>query len=60
MLGKLMLKAALVEGPAKVVLFSSKSSSNIHENVKTSSETGLDESARRLYGKIQREQGTWS
>ena len=52
-LAELMLKAALVENPKSVVLFSSKSAAHMKRNVEVAGDASLDGPARRLYGVVQ-------
>jgi len=52
-LASLMLKAALVENPASVVLFSSKDAGHIRRNVEIAGDGALAAPARRLYGVVQ-------
>ena len=54
-LAALMLKAALVENPGSVILFSSKRADHIAHNVKVASDGALEAPARRLYALVQRE-----
>ncbi|HSU18413.1 MAG TPA: aldo/keto reductase [Acidobacteriaceae bacterium] len=54
-LASLMLKAALVLHPNTVLLVSSKNSSHISDNVRVADDAGLEEPARRLYERVQRE-----
>ena len=54
-LGALMLKAALLENPSGIVLFSSKNPRHIHENVSTATNSSLEAPARKLYTLIQEE-----
>lgn len=53
-LAGLMLKAALVENPVSVVLFSSKSSAHIKRNVAVADDVSLETPARNLYELVQR------
>lgn len=52
LLAALMLKAALVENPQSVILFSSKSAEHIRRNVETAANTALAQPARKLYALI--------
>ena|SRR5437868_6177578 len=54
-LAALMLKAALLENPEGIVLFSSKSSAHIRNNVGVAQDAGLESPAGRLYALIQSE-----
>lgn len=54
-LAALMLKAALVQNPASVILFSSKNSGHIGHNVRVADDASLEAPARRLYALAQRE-----
>ncbi len=54
-LAGLMLKAALVENPASVVLFSSKDPSHMQRNVEVAGDAALVEPAKRLYEVVQAE-----
>ncbi|HWB33649.1 MAG TPA: aldo/keto reductase [Acidobacteriaceae bacterium] len=54
-LAALMLKAALVENPGSVVLFSSKSVQHMQRNAATAEAGELAEPARRLYALVRRE-----
>lgn len=54
-LAALMLKAALVENPRSVILFSSKSAAHVKKNVRTAEDASLEAPARRLYALVQRE-----
>ena len=51
-LASLMLKAALVENPASIILFSSRSVDHIRRNVATGANAALAEPARKLYAQI--------
>jgi aryl-alcohol dehydrogenase-like predicted oxidoreductase len=51
----LMLKAALVENPESVILFSSKRPAHIRQNVEVAEDAALEAPARRLYALVQRE-----
>ena len=51
-LASLMLKAALVENPASIILFSSKDGGHIRRNVETAANAALAEPARKLYAQI--------
>jgi predicted oxidoreductase len=51
----LMLKAALLENPSGIVLFSSKRTEHIRNNVAVAQDASLDAPARRLYALIQSE-----
>jgi D-threo-aldose 1-dehydrogenase len=57
-LSALMLKAALLENPAGIVLFSSKSAAHIRRNAKVAEDATLDAPARRLYALVQAEIAT--
>ena len=48
-----MLKAALVEYPESVILFSSKSHTHIRHNVEVAGDESLEAPARRLYSLVQ-------
>jgi aryl-alcohol dehydrogenase-like predicted oxidoreductase len=52
-LASLMLKAALVENPASVILFSSKDPAHMRHNVEVAGDTALEAPAMRLYGLVQ-------
>lgn len=52
-LAGLMLKAALVENPESVILFSSKSPAHMKRNVEVASDASLELPARRLYEAVQ-------
>jgi aryl-alcohol dehydrogenase-like predicted oxidoreductase len=54
-LANLLLKAALVQNPASIVLFSSKNPTHIQANVHTAANSMLDEPARQLYQLAQSE-----
>jgi D-threo-aldose 1-dehydrogenase len=54
-LASLMLKAALVENPESVILFSSKSEAHTRHNVQVASDGSLETPARRLYSLVQAE-----
>jgi D-threo-aldose 1-dehydrogenase len=54
-LASLMLKAALVENPQSVILFSSKSPAHMRHNVQVAGDGLLEFSARRLYSLVQQE-----
>jgi len=54
-LAALMLKAALLENPTGIVLFSSKSSQHIRDNVAVADDATLEAPARRLYELLQAE-----
>ena len=54
-LSALMLKAAMVENPDGIILFSSKRAEHIRNNVAVARDTTLDSAARRLYALIQSE-----
>jgi D-threo-aldose 1-dehydrogenase len=54
-LAGLMLKAALVENPESVILFSSKSAEHMRRNVEVVSDRTLEVPARRFYSLVQRE-----
>lgn len=56
-LASLMLKAALVMNPASIILFSSKNSRHIQENVRVAGDINLESPARKLYDLVQSEQG---
>jgi aryl-alcohol dehydrogenase-like predicted oxidoreductase len=51
-LASLMLKAALVENPNSIILFSSRNADHIRRNIETAANTMLTEPARKLYEKI--------
>lgn len=55
LLASLMLKAALVENPQSVILFSSKSHAHMRHNVEVAGDGSLDSPARRLYALVQQE-----
>ncbi|MDW5266591.1 MAG: aldo/keto reductase [Edaphobacter sp.] len=55
LLANLMLKAALVMNPASVILFSSKDSRHIQENVRVAGDASIEAPARKLYELIQTE-----
>lgn len=55
LLANLMLKAALVMNPASVILFSSKKSQHIQENVRVAGDASIEAPARKLYELIQAE-----
>jgi D-threo-aldose 1-dehydrogenase len=57
-LASLMLKAALVENPESVILFSSKSAVHMQHNVKVAGDGTLEAPARRLYELVQCEIAT--
>ena len=57
-LAALMLKAALLENPEGIVLFSSKSPAHISNNVRVAEDRSLESPARRLYELIQSEVST--
>jgi D-threo-aldose 1-dehydrogenase len=62
-LASLMLKAALVENPASVILFSSKNPAHMRHNVEVAEDVALEAPARRLYALVQGEaagSGTWT
>jgi D-threo-aldose 1-dehydrogenase len=59
-LASLMLKAALVENPESVLLFSSKSPAHIERNVKAAADSTLEGPARRLYSLVQGERAIQS
>jgi len=48
-LASLMLKAAMVENPASVILFSSKRAAHVKHNVQVAENAALEQPARRLY-----------
>jgi len=52
-LASLMLKAALVENPASVILFSSKDPAHMWRNVEVAGDASLEAPAMRLYGLVQ-------
>ena len=52
-LAGLMLKAALVENPASVVLFSSKNAEHMQRNVRVAEDAALEMPARKLHGLAQ-------
>ena len=54
-LAALMLKAALVENPESVILFSSKRPAHLRRNVEVAGDAALEAPARRLYALVQRE-----
>jgi D-threo-aldose 1-dehydrogenase len=54
-LASLMLKAALVENPGSIILFSSKSAAHIEHNVQVAADSKLEDPARKLYALIQNE-----
>jgi aryl-alcohol dehydrogenase-like predicted oxidoreductase len=54
-LASLMLKAALVENPESVILFSSKSQAHMQHNVQVAGDESLDALARRLYAMVRDE-----
>jgi len=54
-LSALMLKAALLENPGGIVLFSSKSAEHIRNNVAVAVDATLGSPARRLYALVQSE-----
>ena len=54
-LSALMLKAALLENPGGIVLFSSKSAEHIRNNVAVAADATLESPARRLYALVQSE-----
>lgn len=54
-LASLMMKAALVENPESVILFSSKSAAHMQRNVRTAEDGTLEGPARRLYALVQSE-----
>ena len=54
-LAKLMLKAARVENPSSIILFSSKNAGHIQNNVRVAGDATLVEPARQLYALVQRE-----
>jgi hypothetical protein len=59
-LSALMLKAALLENPSGIVLFSSKRAEHIRNNIAVAQDASLDSPARRLYALIQSETATAS
>jgi hypothetical protein len=59
-LSALMLKAALLENPLGIVLFSSKRAEHIRSNVAVAQDGSLESPARRLYALIQPETATAS
>jgi hypothetical protein len=52
-LSDLMLKAALIENPHSIILFSSKNQSHIRRNVEVAGDAELEQPARRLYQLVQ-------
>jgi aryl-alcohol dehydrogenase-like predicted oxidoreductase len=52
-LASLMLKAALMENPESVILFSSKNPEHIRRNVETAGDAALEAPAKKLYGVVQ-------
>jgi D-threo-aldose 1-dehydrogenase len=52
-LASLMLKAALIENPASVILFSSKDPAHMRRNVEVAGDASLAAPASRLYGLVQ-------
>jgi D-threo-aldose 1-dehydrogenase len=52
-LASLMLKAALVENPASVILFSSKNPAHIRHNVGVVDDGALEAPAKKLYELVQ-------
>jgi len=52
-LASLMLKAALVENPQSVILFSSKVPAHMQRNVEVAGDKALEAPARKLYGLVQ-------
>ncbi len=50
-----MLKAALVENPDSIILFSSKSAAHIEHNVRVAADSTLEDPARKFYSLIQDE-----
>ena len=50
-----MLKAALVENPESMILFSSKSQTHMQHNVDVAGDGSLEIPARRLYALVQDE-----
>ena len=52
-LASLMLKAALVENPASLILFSSKNAAHIRRNVQVAGDAALEAPARALYRVVQ-------
>jgi hypothetical protein len=57
-LASLMLKAALVENPESIILFSSKSPAHMRHNVAVAGDAALENPAGRLYALVQREIAT--
>jgi hypothetical protein len=47
-----MLKAALIENPDSIILFSSKNPAHIRRNIETAANVALAEPARKLYAQI--------
>ncbi len=58
MLAKLMLKAALVQNPASIILFSSKNPAHIQANVAVASNESLAAPATALYQLVQSERAS--
>jgi len=56
-LASLMLKAALVENPASVILFSSKQPAHMRHNVDVAGDRSLEAPARALYALVRGEAG---
>jgi D-threo-aldose 1-dehydrogenase len=54
-LASLMLKAAMIENPDSIILFSSKNAEHIRRNVEAAEDARLDAPARRLYELVQSE-----
>ena len=54
-LASLMLKAALVENPESVILFSSKQPEHMRHNVEVAADAALEAPARRLYALVESE-----
>ena len=54
-LASLMLKAALIENPESVILFSSKNTAHMRRNVETAEDARLEAPARCLYELVQSE-----
>ena len=54
-LSRLMLKAALIMNPASIILFSSKSSQHIQDNVDVVADAAIEAPARQLYILLQTE-----
>jgi D-threo-aldose 1-dehydrogenase len=54
-LASLMLRAALVENPESVILFSSKSQAHMRHNIRVAEDRSLEAPAHRLYSLVQDE-----